>query len=119
MEAAFVLGVIFAFIVVIVMVEAKRKERMFLLKQGKDPSLAGSKETILSSITYLKWGIIIISVGAGALLGSMLRNIKGVGNDSVFISCLMICSGIGIVVSYLVTRQAAPSDKPKEEEAPE
>jgi hypothetical protein len=114
MEAAFVLGVIFAFIVAIVWLEARRKERMFLLKQGKDPNIIDNGKGKFSSVGYLKWGIIIIFVGMGTLLGTIFRNSSAIGGDSIFIACLMICSGIGIVASFLVTRNA-PSDKPKEE----
>jgi len=107
MEAAFVLGVIFSFIVILVWLDTKKKERMFLLKLGKDPNLADSKEGAFSSTDYLKWGIIIISVGVGTLLGAMSPN------NTMFIAYLMICSGVGIVVSFLVTRHI--SDKSKDE----
>jgi hypothetical protein len=115
MEAAFVLGVIFAFITIIIWLEARRKERMFLLKQGKDPNIIDNGQGKFSSGGYLKWGIIIIFVGLGTLLGTIFRSNSVTGGDSVFIACLMICSGIGIVAGFLTTRNMSPSDKPKEE----
>jgi hypothetical protein len=99
MEAALILGVIFAFVIMIIWLDARKKERMFLLKQDKDPNLANSKDDIFFFFIYLKWGIIIIGVGLGTLLGSIFRN-----NSSTFIAYLLICSGAGIVVSFLVTR---------------
>ena len=117
MDAAFVLGVIFTFIVILVWLDARRKERMFLLKQGKDPNLVDNgKEKIFSSVNNLKWGIIIIFVGLGTLLGTIFRNSSAIGNDSIFIACLMICSGIGIVAGFLTTRYISSSDKPKDEQ---
>ena len=107
MEAAFVLGVIFSFIVILVWLDAKKKERMFLLKLGKDPNLADSKDGMFSSTDYLKWGIIIISVGVGTLLGAMSPN------NTLFIAYLMICSGVGIVVSFLVSRRVSQDDRAK------
>jgi len=104
MEAVFVFGVIFAFIIILVWLDARKKERMFLVKQGKDPNLANSKDGAFSSTDYLKWGIIIISVGVGTLLGSMSKD------NGTFIAYLMICSGVGIVVSFLVARYMS-SDK--------
>ena len=106
MEAAFVLGVIFAFIVILVWLDIRKKERMFLLKLGKDPNLADTKENFFSSVSYLKWGVIIVSVGVGTLLGTTLSS----DNNAMFIAYLMICSGIGIIVSFLVSRKVAQGD---------
>ncbi|MCL2511356.1 MAG: hypothetical protein FWF09_04835 [Bacteroidales bacterium] len=100
MEAVFVLGVIFSFIVILVWQDTRKKERMFLLKLGKDPNIADSKDNTFTSTDYLKWGIIIISVGVGTLLGALSPN------NTMFIAYLMICSGVGIVVSFLVSRKA-------------
>ena len=107
MEAAFVLGVIFSFIVILVWLDTKKKERMFLLKLGKDPNIADSKDGTFSSTDYLKWGIIIISVGVGTLLGALSPN------NTMFIAYLMICSGVGIVVSFLVSRKVSQGDRTK------
>lgn len=122
MEAVFILGVIFAFIIVLVWLQNQKKERRWLLEQGKDPNLAGKelnldlKDNVFSSVNYLKWSIIIIGIGVGMLVGTFVGTLGysyGYGN-SLYLSCLLIFSGIGIIVSFLVTRRVSSSDKPKE-----
>jgi uncharacterized membrane-anchored protein YhcB (DUF1043 family) len=111
MEAAFVLGVIFGFIVVLVKVDARKKERMFLMKQGKDPNLADSKNDTFSSVNYLKWGIIVASIGLGMLAGTFIGQALPGRYDSLYIACLLIFGGIGIIVGFLVARRHGASDK--------
>jgi len=119
MEAAFVLGVIFAFIVILVGVSARKKERMFLLSQGKDPNIVDSKNNIFSAINYLKWGIIIISVGLGMLTGTFIGSLKAGRYDGLYIACLLIFSGFGIVASYLVSRRVSDKQSKNEPKNPE
>jgi hypothetical protein len=114
MEAAFVLGVIFAFIVVLVRVDVRKKERMFLLKQGKDPNLVDSKNDTFSSVNYLKWGIIVASIGLGMLVGTIIGQALPGRYDSLYIACLLIFGGVGIIAGFLVTRHHGSSDKSPE-----
>ena len=117
MEAAFVLGVIFAFIVILVRVDAQKKERMFLLRSGKDPNLSNLKTDTFSSVNYLKWGIIVVSVGLGMLMGTIIGSLYGSRYEGMYLACLLIFGGIGIVVSFLVARNhQLPSEKAPEEQ---
>jgi hypothetical protein len=93
----------------------RKKERMFLLKQGKDPNLVNSKDKTFSSVNYLKWAIIIIGIGMGMLLGTIIGQLIPGRYDGLYFSCLLIFSGIGIIVSFWVTRRIY-SEEPKEEE---
>ena len=117
MEAAFTLGVIFTFITIIVWLDARKKERMFLLKQGKDPNLADPKGKTFSSVKYLKWGIIIIGIGMGMLKGTIIGQLIPGRYDGLYLACLMIFSGIGIVVGFLVSRSHLSLDKPHLEQS--
>ena len=101
MEAVFILAVIFAFVIILVWMDNSKKERMFLLKQGKDPNIIETKFPRTSPVGYLKWGIIVVGVGLGALFGTLF----GRGEYSMYLSFLLIFSGLGLVVSYLVTRK--------------
>jgi len=114
MEAVFILGVIFAFVVILVQLNNQKKERLFLLQQGKDPKLADSKSNTFSSVNYLKWSIIVISIGIGMLLGTFVGSLNFMHYDSLYLSCLLVCSGIGIIASFLVVRRVSSSDEPKE-----
>jgi len=116
MEAAFVLGVIFAFIVLLVWLNNRKKERMFLLQIGKDPNLADSKNKIFSSVNYLKWGIIVASIGLGMLAGSLVGSLNINRYDSLYLACLFIFGGIGVIASFLVMRHISDSDKQSEKE---
>jgi hypothetical protein len=117
MEAAIVLGVIFGFIVMLVKVDARKKERMFLMKQGKDPNLVDSKNDTFSSVNYLKWGIIVASIGLGMLMGTIIGSLYSSKQyDSLYLACLLIFAGIGIVVSFLVTHRNVSSGKSAEEQ---
>jgi hypothetical protein len=110
MEAIFIPGGFFAFILMLVWLSNRKKERMFLLNQGKDPNLVNSKEKT-SSINYLKWAIIIIGIGMGMLLGTIIGQLIPGRYDSLYFSCLLIFSGIGIIVSFWATRRMYP-EKP-------
>ena len=112
MEAIFIPSSFFAFIIILVWLNVRRKERMFLLQQGKDPNLVDSKNKSFSSLNYLKWGIIVLGVGMGMLAGTILGQLLPGRYDGLYIACLMIFSGISVIVSFLATRNAAPADTP-------
>lgn len=115
MEAGFILAVIFAFVIILVWMDNTKKERMFLLKQGKDPNIIETKLPKTTPVGYLKWGIIIIGVGVGAMFGTLF----GHGKYSLYLSFLLIFSGLGLVVSYLVTRTTTPPQDQAYEEKKE
>lgn len=101
MESGFVLAIIFAFIIIITWMSNINKERMFLLKQGKDPNIIETKLPKTSSTNYLKWGIIIVGIGLGALFGTLCSD----GQYSLYLSFLMIFTGISLVVSFIVVKK--------------
>ena len=114
MEAVLIVGIIFAFVVIVIWLDTRKRERMLLLQQGKDPNLADSKNKTLSSTNYMKWGIIILGVGLGMLAGTIIGQLLPDRYNGVYIACLMIFSGLSVIVSFLVTRHVAPADKPAE-----
>ncbi|MDR0364694.1 MAG: hypothetical protein LBH92_06740 [Bacteroidales bacterium] len=117
MEPVFILAVIFASVIILVWMDNVKKERMFLLKQGKDPNIIETRLPKTSSIASLKWGIIVVGVGLGAFFGTIFSR----GEYSMYLSFLMIFTGIGLVVSFIVVKkysqQLAENTPKKEQEA--
>jgi hypothetical protein len=112
MDAFFVLLPIFSFIIILVWLNNRKNERMFLLKLGKDPNLANSKNDRFVSINYLRLGIIITCIGLGFLFGKLFFS----DSDSGFFACLLIYSGIGLIVSFLTSRYDSLQEQKKNSE---
>lgn len=89
----------FAFVYGIVYLSIRKKERMALLQFGKDASVfQGSKQDLVS----LKWGMILIAVALGILLGNLLTAVTNMQEEVAYFSMIFILGGISLILSYFI-----------------
>ena len=101
----FILLIIFGFVYAVIHLNIKRKERMALLEKGADPSIFNFENKGNKMVT-LKWGLILIGLALGLLLGRILE-VYGVFNHAEevgYFSMLFLFGGIALVVSYFIER---------------
>ena len=103
----FILLVIFGFVYAVIHLNIRRKERMALLEKGADPSIFNI-ETKGNKMATLKWGMILIGLSLGLLLGRILE-VYGVFNHAEevgYFSMLFLFGGIALVISYFIEKNA-------------
>ncbi len=80
---------------------------MALLEKGADPSIFNI-ENSGSKYTTLKWGLILIGLALGLLLGRILE-VYGIfdhAEEVGYFSMLFLFGGIALVISYFIEKNA-------------
>ena len=96
-----VLIVIFGFIYGIVSLGVKRKERMFMLEKGADPSIFQNTKPGMAGIRY---GLLLIGVAVGILLGNIIEATTCLDEEVSYFSMIFLFGGIALVVSYFLEK---------------
>ncbi len=76
----------------------RTKERLALVEKGLD---AGIFKGECSQLSLVKWGIFLIAVGLGVVVGYALSNVM----DEVvaFFTAILVLGGLGLIVAYVIT----------------
>jgi hypothetical protein len=101
----FVLLIIFGFVYAVIHLSIRRKERMTMLEKGADPSIF-NVENKGSKMATLKWGMILIGLACGLLLGRILE-VYGIfyqAEEVGYFSMLFLFGGIALVISYFIEK---------------
>jgi hypothetical protein len=111
-----ILGIIFGAIVAIVYIGNRKKERMAMLERGVDPSkfLSSGK----SSAQSLKYGILLIGLGLGILVGRLLTYTEAFSHEkeAAYFSAIFLFGGAALVLAYFMekrrsdNRQSGPDE---------
>lgn len=101
----------FAMVVAIVYLNIRKRERMMLLERGLDiDKFHKSEENMLQ----LKWGMLLIGVAIGLLLGDIFAS-KGLLEEWVsYFSMTFIFGGIALVASYFIGKKCPDEKKDNE-----
>ncbi|MBS1774204.1 MAG: hypothetical protein JST82_15205 [Bacteroidetes bacterium] len=93
----------------------RNKENMALIERGINPREGHKK---FGSLTYLKYGLLMIGVGVGLFLAQLIDNMYPVvrtdseggkyiqENPAIYFSLIGICGGLGLLLSYFIEKKA-------------
>jgi len=96
-----------AFGIVYVAISARNKERLALIEKGMDSSIFKTSETH-GRYNALKWGLVIVGVGIGLILGNIF-DIHGIMDDDVaYFAMVFVFGGLGLLTYYLLIRKIKP-----------
>ncbi|HNQ82016.1 MAG TPA: hypothetical protein PLW31_10460 [Bacteroidales bacterium] len=99
----FVLTIIFGFIYAIIYLNIRRKERMALLEKGADPSIFQEPKT--EKQTSLRYGLFLIGLAIGILMGNVLEVSTELGPEASYFSMVFLFGGIALVISHFLGRK--------------
>jgi hypothetical protein len=92
---------VFAMVLGIVYLVVRKKERMALIEKGLTADVLDSHRRAPSS---LKWGMVLLGVGIGILLGRILAEYTMLGEEESFFSMVFLFGGLSLLVYYFVER---------------
>jgi hypothetical protein len=90
--------------IVYVIVTARNRERMTMIEKGVDPKdfLTKSGPSVYGII---KWAMLLVGVGLGLFLGSLLETYTDIPEEPAYFGCAMLFCGLGLVVAFLITKK--------------
>lgn len=83
----------------------RRKERMALIASGKDASLFNEAEKKPGSASSLKYGLLLVGLGVGALVGEMLTLSSNINTQMAYLSMTLLFGGISLLIHYKIAKQ--------------
>ena len=97
----FVLLIIFGFIYGIVNLAIRKKERMAMLDKGVDPAIFNIEKI---NITTIRYGLLLIGVAIGILLGNILEATTALDEEVSYFSMIFLWGGMALVISHFVEK---------------
>lgn len=98
----FIVGIIFWSLYATINLIVKRKERLMLIEKGANAPEMKSEEFTFSS---LKFGLLFIGIGAGALIGNIIAVTTNLDNEVAYFSMIFLCGGLALIISHLMSRK--------------
>ncbi len=95
---------LFAMIYGLVYLNVRKKERMALIESGKDARIFNLESNVAPS---LKFGLLLIGLGLGALLGNVLETATAIEEETAYFSMILLFGGIGLLVYYAIGKKKA------------
>ncbi len=95
-----------AAIIFITMVRNKRrhKERMAMIEKGLDISSVSVKYNPLNQV--LMWGMLLVGIGFGLLLGYILSLVFGLEKESIIPILAVLFGGVGLIIYYIIKKKS-------------
>ncbi len=97
----------------------RNKENMALIERGINPREGFRK---FGSLTYLKYGLLMVGVGVGLLMAYFIDNAmppvrfpSDPDRPALYFSLIGICGGIGLVISYFIEKKEMSKHTNKDE----
>ena len=91
--------------IIFVVVSARNRERMAMIEKGVDPKdfMSKNKPSVYS---ILKWALLLVGIGLGLFLGSLLETYTELSAESAYFACALFFGGLGLAVAFIITKKA-------------
>ena len=99
----FILAVIFAAVVALSYIKNRTREREMLIEKGVDASIFKINGT--GTYTSLKWGIFLVGIAAGLLIGNILAEATSMQSEVAYFSMIFLFGGIALIIYYMIDRK--------------
>jgi len=104
MQDVFIVVAIFAalFGIIFVIVTARNRERLSMIEKGINPLEHKPKN---NSGGLLKWALLVIGLGLGFFIGSLLAGYTSIQPEAAYFSSVFFFGGLGLLGAYLIERK--------------
>lgn len=90
------------FAILYVYYTTRSKERLALVEKGLDAGIFKT-EPRQKRIDLVKWGIFLMAVAIGVLLGFLISDSTTLNEVASLIFSILFCGGAGLIIAYFVT----------------
>ncbi len=83
----------------------RRMERTALIASGKGADIFNEGDRKPAYYLALKFGLLLIGLGIGLLMGDYLENITQMPEPVAYLSMMFLFGGIGLIAYYLIQKR--------------
>jgi hypothetical protein len=96
--------------IVYVVISAVNKEKLALIEKGLDASIFQNKDKFSTHGRYnaLKFGLLLIGVALGLLLGNVLESYTEIQEEVAYFSMILLFGGIALLLYYAIMKKLKP-----------
>ncbi|MCD4746881.1 MAG: hypothetical protein K8R58_11340 [Bacteroidales bacterium] len=102
--------IVFGFVFGVVYILVRKKERQALINKGIDASIFYYENKTSSS---LKWGLFMIGIAVGILLGNILVATTSLEEEVAYFSMIFIFGGLSLVINHFIGKKQEEENKEK------
>ncbi len=86
-----------------VIFSARNRERMAMIEKGMNPRefISGKPSTY----GILKWALLLVGIGLGLFLGSLLDTYTAVPKEPAYFASALFFGGLGLAIAFLITKK--------------
>ena len=81
--------------------KTRHRERLDLIQSGQTSDIFRNPRT--NRIQFLKWGIILVFIGLGILLGGMLEQMEFLEEGFAGFFAVLVLGGTGMILFYFIS----------------
>lgn len=102
-------GTVFGFIYLVI----RKKERMAMMEKGVDASIFITKKR---SDYSLKYGLLLVGVALGILIGNILSNLPSFEyvQEAAYFSMIFLFGGLSLVIYHFLAKKQLKEEEEKE-----
>ena len=99
--------IIFAAIfgIVFVVAQARNRERMAMIEKGVSPKDFRT-ERRPNSYGILKWALLLVGIGFGLFIGSLLEAYTSISEESAYFAAALFFGGAGLFAAFMIAKRA-------------
>ncbi|MBS2098072.1 DUF6249 domain-containing protein [Carboxylicivirga linearis] len=101
----FIFGGIPAIIIALAYFRTRRIERTALIAAGKDASIFEQLNSKPKHYLSLKYGIFMVGLAIGVLMGSVLQNYTMMNDAASYFSMVLLFGGLALVLFYMIQKK--------------
>jgi hypothetical protein len=99
----------FAMVYGIIYLLVKRKERLAMIEKGTDASQLKTKSVVP---VELKWGMLLVGIGTGIILGKIFAAYTRLGEEASYFSMVCLFGGLSLVIYHFVAMHMEKKNTP-------
>lgn len=100
----FIMGIIGITLMFYVFFIGRHRERMSMIDKGVDANIFYTKKRDSISPT-LKFGMLLVGISIGILIGEMLNNLYSMNKGTAYISMIFLFGGLSLIINFLIERK--------------
>jgi len=99
-----IVGIIFSTIYGLFFLFVRRRERLTMMERGYDPAVF-YKEKPANHYSSLKYGMLLVGVGLGILIGNIIAATSSLHEEVSFFSMVFLFGGTALVLNYIIEKR--------------
>jgi hypothetical protein len=97
----FIMGIIGITLMFYVFFTGRHRERMSMIDKGVDANIFYTKRRNSISPT-LKFGMLLVGVAVGILIGELLNNLVSMNRGTAYVSMILLFGGLSLIINFLI-----------------